>query len=264
MCIVFVAFESHPIYRLIVAANRDEYLDRPTAPASWWNEPPGVLGGRDLRGGGTWLAVREDGRFAAVTNYRDPAAAAGRLSRGLLVRDFVSRDDAPARFLAGVNSERNSYSGFGLLIADRDSLWYYSNRAPEPRRLGPGVYGLSNHLLDTPWPKVEKGKAALGVLIARRGLISPTALFDILADEQIADDDELPDTGVGVETERALSPLFIRTQGYGTRSATLVLAEKDGTTTLCERTFGVSSSDYEDRQFSFNTISADELAKLSE
>lgn len=248
MCSIFLAYRAHPCYRLIVAANRDEFFDRPTASAGFWTEQPLLLGGRDLRGGGTWLGLGPNQRFAAVTNFRDPAAPTGSKSRGLLVRDFAAGDETPPGFLSKVAAERDQYSGFNLFVADSEELWYFSNRDTVPRQLPPGIFGLSNHLLDTPWPKVERGKARLRELVAW-DLVAPDALFDLLADDAQATDDELPDTGIGLERERALSSIFIRTPNYGTRSATVVLIGEEGETSFTERTFDHAAGEYTDRTF---------------
>jgi uncharacterized protein with NRDE domain len=250
MCSIFFAYGSHPKYPLIVAANRDEFFDRPTAPAGYWDDFPGILAGRDLRGGGTWLGLGIGQRFAAVTNYRDPSAPVGVRSRGQLVLDFLAGRNDPKTFLAQVECDRAEFSGFNFLAADANELWYYSNRGAPPRALSAGVYGLSNHLIDTPWPKVTRGRAALEEIVGAGGnTLSIESLFEILANDRPADDSDLPDTGVGLEVERALSPIFIRTPNYGTRSATALLLEYNGAAVFCERTFGLSVDDFSDRRF---------------
>ncbi|MEO6393773.1 MAG: NRDE family protein [Pyrinomonadaceae bacterium] len=249
MCSIFLAYEEHPDYRLIVAANRDEFFDRRTAAAGYWEDAPGVLAGRDLRSGGTWLGLGGNHRFAAVTNYRDPAAPAGRMSRGRLVSDFIAGTDSPERYLDAISESTAEYSGFNLLVSDSRSLWYFSNRNGAAQELSPGIYGLSNHLLDTPWPKVVKGKSALASALSDPEEVRIEQLFALLANDAQAPDDELPDTGIGREKERALSPIFIQTPDYGTRSATVVLDSIDGTTVFCERTFGNTTGQPEERSF---------------
>lgn len=249
MCSIFIAFEVHPKYRLIVAANRDEFFDRPTAAAGYWDDAPGVLAGRDLRGGGTWLGLGANHRFAAVTNYRDPAAPTGRLSRGKLVRDFIKGVDSPEPYLAAIADRGAEYSGFNLLVSDSRSLWYFSNRGGAAQKLSSGIYGLSNHLLDSPWPKVVTGKSAMASALVDQSEVRIDQLFALLANDAQAPDHELPDTGIGQEKERALSPIFIQTPGYGTRSATVVLEGIDGSTVFCERTFGSSAGQFEERSF---------------
>lgn len=236
MCVLFIAYRKHPRYPLIVLANRDEFYDRLTAPARRWSDHPQVTAGRDLLGGGTWLGIADGGRFAAVTNYRDPSRPAGSVSRGRLVADFLIGNAAPKIYLDEIASESATYSGFNLVVGSNEGLYYYSNAADEaPRKLDPGVYGLSNHLLNTPWPKVSNGLAAFGRLIANDDF-STTAAFGLLADETLAADDALPDTGIGIEKERVLSPIFIRTPIYGTRSSTVVVSNH-GELELDERVF---------------------------
>lgn len=237
MCVLFIGYQRHPKHPLIVLANRDEFYARPTAPAYRWEDHPGVTAGRDLVGGGTWLGIADGGRFAAVTNYRDPARAAGSVSRGKLVADFLTGTERPRQFIDRVAADAGSYSGFNLIAGTVDGLYYFSNAVDSPpHRLQPGIYGLSNHLLNTPWPKVSRGLEAFTRLIASDE-ISAESAFALLADETIALDDELPDTGIGVERERVLSPIFIRTPVYGTRSSTVVISNVDGELKLEERVF---------------------------
>lgn len=240
MCVIFLAYRQHPKYPLILLANRDEFYDRPTARAQIWDDAPEILAGRDLLFGGTWLGVTEAGRFAAVTNYRDPKAAKGSRSRGELVRDFLIAKNSPADFLEGVKSKAQEYSGFNLLVGKinqtSDEIAYFSNRAAEIKILRPGIYGLSNHLLDTPWRKVEKGKNLLSEIIAKNE-INENIFFDVLSDSALADDEDLPDTGIGFEREKALSSIFIKTPNYGTRSSTVLLIDEENKISFTEKTF---------------------------
>lgn len=240
MCLILIAHEPNARYRLVLAANRDEFYERPTAPAAFWDDAPDVLAGRDLRRGGTWMGVTIGGKVAAVTNFRGPEGRERREkapSRGHLVSAFVQSDESPARYLEGLRRHARNYDGFNLLVGDAEGLWWYSNRGEEPRELSPGVYGLSNHLLDTPWPKVERGKRALVQLLAGQEEVSPERIFPILADRTPGADRELPDTGVGLELERLLSAPFIRARDYGTRSSTVLLVERTGNATFVERRF---------------------------
>jgi uncharacterized protein with NRDE domain len=238
MCVIFVAYGRHPEYPLILLANRDEYYTRPTLVAGPWEDAPEIFGGRDLVGGGTWLAVNKNGRFAAVTNYRDPSAPAGDISRGKLVADYLKSRKTPRHYLNDVREVGASYSGFNLLVgeisAERMQLLYCSNRIEGIVELSHGIYGLSNHLLDTPWPKVMKGKERLKCLL-EGGDISDDRLLEMLADETIADEAELPSTGIPFEAERALSAIFIRTPGYGTRCSTLLKFDSSLNWSLSER-----------------------------
>jgi len=248
MCLILLAWQTHPEFPLVVAANRDEFYARPSSAAGRWPEDPRVLGGRDLEAGGTWLGLREDGRFAAVTNVREPGAPKnqsvllihkgdtekGALSRGLLARDFLLGDQAPAEGAAAV--EGAAYSGFNLLLADAEALWYCSNRDGAPRRLGPGVYGLSNHLLDTPWPKLVTAKA--GFTEALAGLPAFGPFFDLLSDQEIVPDQQLPNSGLSLEWERLLSAIFVKSEPYGTRASTVLTWAPRHGCRLEERRFG--------------------------
>ena len=237
MCLILFAYERHPRYRLVLAANRDEFYGRPTAPVHFWDGAPDLLAGRDLKGGGTWLGVTRSGRFAAITNYREPDFhEKDAPSRGALVTDFLRGQDDPAVYLEKLAFSAARYNGFNLIVGDMDALGYFSNREGTVRMLAPGVYGLSNHLLDTPWPKVERGKAFLEAHL-RGEDVDDAALLDALNDPAQAPDDALPDTGVGLAWEQALSPLFIRSPDYGTRSSSVLLISHDGEVTFAERTF---------------------------
>ncbi|HXV22566.1 MAG TPA: NRDE family protein [Desulfuromonadales bacterium] len=237
MCLILFAHKVHPDYPLVLAGNRDEFYDRPTAPAAFWADAPEILAGRDLVGGGTWLGITRAGRLATVANYRQPAEKHVQgLSRGLLTVDFLCGASTPQSYLETVARLGEGCKGFNLLVADGDEFAYYSNRDGVIRRLTPGIYGLSNALLDTPWPKVAQGKAALeGLLTA--GPPELEALLAILADTSRPADHLLPDTGVGLERERLLSSRFIASPDYGTRASTVVLVDRTGRVTFVERSF---------------------------
>ena len=238
MCLIFVANRNHPRYSLVVAANRDEFYRRPTAPADFWAEHPVLLAGRDLESGGTWLGVSRSGRFAAVTNYREPGKTrVAAPSRGRLVTDFLLREDAPMEYLRRVSAHGSDYNGFNLLVRDETEFCWYSNRADGPHELSPGIYALSNHLLDTSWPKVARGKAGFESILAGEAL-DENALLDLLADRTVALEEELPDTGVGPQLERVLSPIFINSENYGTRSSTVVCLDDAGSVSFVERSYG--------------------------
>ena len=236
MCLIFLAWKHHSAYPLVVAANRDEFYARPTERAAFWEDAPGLLAGRDLSGGGTWLGVTREGRFAALTNHRSgDAGATDAPTRGRLVSDFLLSDTTPRAFVGSLVSRAGEYNGFNLLAGDRETLLWYSNRGGEPRDLGPGIYGVSNALLDTPWPKVQRGKGAFETLLDGGGVDS-AAMLDLLADRETARDGALPDTGIGLSRERALSPIFIEAGDYGTRSSTVLVVGADGQTEFHERT----------------------------
>jgi uncharacterized protein with NRDE domain len=225
MCVIFLALEQHRDHRVLLLANRDEFYDRPTAAADYWEDFPAILAGRDLVAGGTWLGVTVTGRFAAVTNYRDPAASRGSRSRGELVAGFLKSGAAPADYAEMIRANVHDFSGFNLIVGeaneDRLDVRYVASRAHAVAKLKAGTYGLSNHLLDTAWPKVTLGKERFARLLARKH-ISHERAFDLLADATIAADELLPDTGIGHEREKALSPIFIKTPTYGTRSSTFL------------------------------------------
>ena len=235
MCLVLVALNSHPDYSLIVAANRDEFYDRPTAPAEFWAEAPTVLAGRDLKAGGTWLGIDTQGRWAAVTNYRqgERESPAPR-SRGLLVSEFLRGKTVAPDYMERVSRDAGLYNGFNLIVGDEGGLFYFSNREGRVRNLTPGVYGLSNHLLDTPWPKVAAAKSAFGAVLSRGGSELIEDLFSLLSDRGRPADDQLPSTGIS----QLLSSAFVATPEYGTRSSTVVLMGRQGGIAFVERSFG--------------------------
>jgi uncharacterized protein with NRDE domain len=235
MCLILIAHGAHPDYPLVIAANRDEYYRRPTAEAAFWQDQPHILAGRDLECMGTWLGVTRDGRFAAITNFRDPHGRnTDAPSRGRLVSAFLASDLDPRAYLEQVKRHASMYNGFNLLLGDVDEVLYFSNRTASVQALSPGIHGLSNHLLDTPWPKVERGKRRLHA--AMTGDPSAEALLDLLHDREPANEGELPDTGVGLDLERALSPALIVSPDYGTRASTTVLFGKDGNVSFTECT----------------------------
>jgi uncharacterized protein with NRDE domain len=234
MCLIVVGWRVHPDYPLVVAANRDEFYARPSSPIAHWPDATQVIGGLDLEAGGTWLGITESGRFAAVTNVREPAMAKGERSRGALTRDFLTADASAEDFAAKIDGGR--YSGFNLLLGDGESLVYCSNRDGRPRRLAPGIYGLSNHLLDSPWPKLVAARERFAAALP--GLPDEAAFFELLADQTIVADENLPATGVPIEWERLLSAIFVKSENYGTRASTLVWQGADGTVTIHEQSFG--------------------------
>lgn len=230
-------------------ANRDEFYSRPTETAKNWVDFPNIFGGRDLVGGGTWLGVNKFGKFSAVTNYRNPNAPTGSRSRGDLVADFLKSDESAEGYLNKIGKKANEFSGFNLLVGEissqKDELFYFSNQNNELRELPAGIYGLSNHLLNTPWQKVTKGRQFLAEKIKHE--FSKEAFFQLLSDETLADDNDLPDTGVGYEREKFLSAIFIKTPIYGTRSSAILTIDRSGQLNFIERTFcGGATSEVED------------------
>jgi uncharacterized protein with NRDE domain len=243
MCLILLAHDLHPRYRLVLAANRDEFHGRPTEPLHRWPGPYGIVAGRDVRAGGTWLGVTPSGQWAAVTNFRDQfhLRRADARSRGDLVVDFLAGDAFPSEHIARIAPSASEYNGFNLLVGDGREVAWMSNRGPEGQAvhsiLEPGVYGLSNDLLDTPWPKVRRGKERLREILIGGEPPSTARLLDLLMDTSLAAEHELPNTGVSPELERALSAVFIRTPEYGTRSSSAILIDRDGGIAFAERGF---------------------------
>lgn len=240
MCLVLFNHGEHPVYPLIVAANRDEFYNRPAAPAHVWEQPAGIVAGKDLTGGGTWLGLTHSGRFAALTNVRKPDVPppAGALSRGGIVTSLLD-DSVPMEETFDRLSERaDRYDLYNVIAGTPGRLMYETNQAPGSfREIPPGTHGLSNAMLDTPWPKVELGIERLTRIAEDVCPIDPDVLFEILSEVEPFLHDRLPETGVGPELERSLSPLFIRMSGYGTRCQTVILVDRDGRATFIERSF---------------------------
>lgn len=234
MCLIVVGWQVAGQYPLVVAANRDEFYARPTALAARWPEAPQVIGGLDLEAGGTWLGMTDTGRFAAVTNVRQPGQPAGRISRGQLTKDFLLGQASALTYAQSIQGD--DYAGFNLLLADGSELVYYSNRDGSPRTLPPGIYGLSNRSLDSPWPKLIKARE--GFARALPALPDEQAFLRILADDEIVPDAELPATGLPLEWERLLSAIFVRSTTYGTRASTVLWQRADGAISLHEQSFG--------------------------
>lgn len=258
MCLILFAYQSHPDYRLILAANRDEFYDRPTRPAAFWGDAPEILAGQDLKAGGTWMGITKTGRFAAITNYREAGSTRENApSRGDLVKGFLMDSSRPCEYLKAVRDKGWAYNGFNLIIGDAKDLFYYSNRDENIQIIEPGIHGLSNHLLNTPWPKITQGTSKLQSLINQKEGLSSDDLFKILGNRSIPPDKELPDTGVGLKWEQMLSPIFITSDIYGTRCSSILLWKYTGEVTFLERTFGRKAvrSDTKTRRHTFSLSS---------
>lgn len=251
MCFIVFAHRIHPRYRLVFASNRDEFYERPTAPASFWNDAPEVLAGRDLKGGGTWMGITRTGRFAALTNHRDLRNLKDKApTRGALVADFLTGNQQPRAYLESLAPEADRYNGFNLLVGTTTDLYSFSNVDPVIRKLTPGLYGLSNAVLDTPWPKVERGKERLETLLQSEE-VDVEALMNLLYDQHKAPDAALPDTGIGNEWERLLSSIFIESENYGTRASTILLIDQDDHATFIEREAGPEVQGHDPQYFEF-------------
>ena len=260
MCLIIFSLNQHPQYKLILVANRDEFYARKTESAGYWPDHPSILGGRDLEAVrqdgtfGTWMAVTTTGKIAMVTNYRDFKSLKSKApSRGHLVSDFLIQDVGPVAYLKKIEQNKHHYNGFNLLVGNADQLHYLSNYKDNMEILTAGFYGLSNHLLQTHWPKVSLAKEQLKPLMEKPE-INVDELLDVMKNETRARDKDLPDTGVGVERERALSSMFIKTDGYGTRCTTALLVSRMNQLSFVERTYNVNDFSFSSKEFEF-TIS---------
>lgn len=238
MCLILFCWQTHPRYRLVVAANRDEFHDRPTAAAGYWQDSPDILAGRDIQAGGTWMGVSRSGRFAAISNYREALFKASQLecSRGHLVRDFLLDDSTPGCHAEQLQARASDYRGFNLLIGDADTLFYVSNRTDQPIKVSAGSHGLSNHLLDTDWPKVHSGRARLDSVLKDEE-VDPEALLELLADGNASSSTRLTTEELMSEPEQATRRIFINSPVYGTRSSTVLLVDRNGEISLVERQY---------------------------
>lgn len=238
MCLILFIYQHHPKYRLVLAANRDEYYDRPAAPMQFWEDHPNVLAGRDLKSMGTWMGISRSGRMAAITNYRDPATIKPKApSRGDLISQYLIGKASPAEYLEAIKKDAGKYNGFNLLVGDVRDLAYYSNRQNKVIHLESNSYGLSNRLLDTQWPKVKTGKQQLARLLNQHNEIPTEPILDLMQNQAIAPDHQLPDTGIGMDWERTLSPIFISSSNYGTRCSTILTIDRSNHVRISEHTW---------------------------
>jgi uncharacterized protein with NRDE domain len=258
MCLLLLAWQAHARYRLVVAANRDEYHQRPAAPLAKWPPPAQLLAGRDLRAHGTWLGLDRERRFGVVTNFRElQRTHPGAPSRGALIPRYLGEgargERSAAGFFAALEPHAHEYSGFNLLLTDADSLWYGSNRAtPFARALPPGVYGLANELLDTPWPKLQRVRAGFEAWLRAVAPATPAQLFALLADRTPADEALADPGGLPREWQRALSAPFVLHPQYGTRCSTVLLLEPGGSLYLAERRFDSRGEAAGETEFQLN------------
>jgi uncharacterized protein with NRDE domain len=251
VCLILVGWRSHSDFPLVLAANRDESYSRPTATAAFWPDRTAILAGRDLLAGGTWLGMTRSGRLAALTNFRDGGAVVppDAVSRGVLVQEFLSAKASPDEFLECLQRDKRRFAGYNLLVGDGREMSCYSNVNGTVHRLPPGIYGLSNHFLDTPWPKVTEGKSALAT--AMDSLPDETRLFSLLASDTVHPDRLLPDTGIRPDWERMLSAAFVRAPGYGTRSSTVLIVDRSGNAAFTEKTWRQGAEVVAESRFRF-------------
>lgn len=255
MCLIVVAHRAHPDWPLVLAANRDEFHARPTQDAHWWPDRPDVVGGRDLQAGGSWFAIDRRGRFAAVTNFRDAEPPSrNRRSRGELVTAFLDGERAPLEYAASIDGDR--YGGFNLLVGDGDALAYLSNRDGGCRALVPGIYGVANATLDTPWPKLERSKSRLAALLDT-GAVNETALQSLLGDRVRARVADVEAGSLPFDTAHALTAPFIVTAEYGTRCSTVVLRRGNGRVRFVEKRFDADGSATGSSAFSFDVTQSE-------
>ncbi|MDD2734107.1 MAG: NRDE family protein [Desulfuromonadaceae bacterium] len=257
MCLIVFAYKCHPDYQMILGANRDEFRDRPTESAGFWLSAPYLVAGRDMQAGGTWMGLTTTGKFAAITNYRDPRKQAkDQPSRGKLVSDYLQGASlTPEEYQATLNRDGQKYDGFNFLYGTLDKLYYFTNRGGSSGPVSFGIHGLSNHLLDSHWPKVTIAKSRMETIV-QNGNVDSEQIFAALSDPVPFADNLLPDTGVGLERERMLSPLYIENKEYGTRSSTVILVDRKGYTTFIERVFDHSSGTSSTQNFNFQQKSS--------
>jgi len=251
MCLIVFANNVHPKYKLIFAANRDEFYNRPSEQAEFWKEYPDLLAGKDLQAGGTWMGITKQGKFAAITNFRDLKNHTNDApSRGNLTLDFLINDDSPVEYYNKLKPDLNDFNGFNLLLGNVDELFYFSNKTEGLQKLQTGIHGISNAILNTPWPKVERSKRHLESLIQQED-INVWEVIAILKDTSIAKDEELPDTGVGLDLERMLSPVFIKSEKYGTRCSSVVMVDKENNVKFVEKFFFDGIGNFSNKEYKF-------------
>lgn len=238
MCLISIAYQYHPKYKLILLANRDEFYQRPTREAHWWDENESVFGGKDLQAGGSWLAVSKNGKIGAITNFRNPSRIIkNKISRGQILSNYILSDISEKKYINELSDTGENFEGYNLLLGNQENLYHFSNINQKLTSITPGVYALSNHLLNTPWPKVEKAKKVMHKLIETGNVIDVEAAFKLFSDKQRAPDDQLPNTGIGLSYERHLSSIFIDIPQYGTRATTLLMIDNENKVYFEEREF---------------------------
>ncbi|QGT99336.1 putative NRDE family protein [Candidatus Syntrophocurvum alkaliphilum] len=255
MCLIFIAYDVHPKYPLVVATNRDEFYKRPDLPAGFWPDNKDLLAGKDLQQGGTWLGITTSGRFATLTNYRDSASHnPSAPSRGHLVENYLNDSIDPVQYLNNIQDKGVEYNGFNLLVGNHKCLYYYSNREKVIHKIEKGIHGLSNSLLNVPWPKVTKGLNSIADCLQQED-VDVGHLFAIMKDKEQFADEFLPQTGLSLEMERMLSPAFIVSPEYGTKSTTVLLVDRNDQVRFWERSFRPGESEpWNNEYFEFKII----------
>ncbi len=256
MCLILFSINQHPKNKFILAANRDEFFNRPTKEAGYWKENENIIGGRDLNSGGTWLGITKTGRFIAITNYRDLSNEnKNARSRGIISKDFLLNSQSNKSFLNDVSSIKNEYNGFNLLLSDNsfETIAHYSNISDRMEIIERGTHGLSNHLLDTSWPKTEYGKDQLTSLL-KQEIIYTGDIIDMLNNNNEAPDNLLPDTGISYELEKKLSPVFISMKGYGTRCSTALIIDYNNNVNFLEVSYNDKKEVIGKKQFKFQIM----------
>ena len=258
MCLLLLAYKSHPNYKIILAANRDEFYKRPTLPLHNWKNHPELFAGKDLEGKGTWLGITKTGKLAAITNYRDMASIKKNApTRGKLVTDFLMNKIPAEKYSDILIKTTKIYNGYNLIYGEINNLYYFSNLNDKALKFSPGIYGLSNHLLDTPWPKVIKSKKKFSKILEET-IPSKYELFELLLDSEIFPEKELPNSGLSKELEKMVSPIFTSSDEYGTRSSSVILIDNENNVHFMEKSLNVnkewetSSVDFEIKKINLN------------
>jgi uncharacterized protein with NRDE domain len=253
MCLIVFEKNNHPDYKLIFAANRDEFYERPSAPLHLWDDEP-VYAGKDLKEGGTWCGISRNGRFAAVTNYRNiKSIKKDSVSRGRIVTDFLTGTSSPEFYSKGLADSASQYNGYSLIFGHKSELYFFSNQTKKMVKVESGIHGLSNHLMDTPWFNVKRGKQLLKQAIEKGDNLIDD-MFAMLSDKTISPDDELPDTGLEKNIERKISSIFVETPDYGTRSSTVILIDQKDNVTFVERSLDTKSKEWITNKFEFELL----------
>lgn len=254
MCLIVLAQNYHPDYKLIFAANRDEFYERPSSPAEFWKDEPSLLAGKDLKEGGTWCGITKNGRFAAITNYRDiKSIKKDVVSRGRIVTDYLTGTSSPELYSKGLKEAANLYNGYSLVLGDKSNLFFFSNQTKKLIKIKSGIHGLSNHLLDTPWFNVKRGKELLKRAIDKRDNLADS-LFELLEDKTISPEEELPDTGLSKAIERKISSIFVESPDYGTRSSTIILIDKKDNIIFMEKSLDTQNKKWTINAYKFELL----------